>query len=115
MFDSTKGEVKSIYSVDKESIVLSSPLNFSFLKEETSVFLLREVFLFLDKNKHTLRRKVNTSPAQPLLEEVGLFDFHRAEELIESGYHAGERILREIHEDLERAPSMARPTVVHMN
>ena len=76
VFGSTKGEVKSISSVDKERIVLSSPLNFSFLKEETSVFLLREVFLFLDKNKHTLRRKVNTSPAQPLLEEVGLFDFH---------------------------------------
>lgn len=76
VFDSTKGEVKSISSVDKESIVLSSPLNFSSLKEETSVFLLREVSLFLDKNKHTLRRKVNTSPAQPLLEEVGVFDFH---------------------------------------
>lgn len=76
VFDSTKGEVKSISSVDKESIVLSSPLNFSSLKEETSVFLLREVSLFLDKNKHILRRKVNTSPAQPLLEEVGLFDFH---------------------------------------
>lgn len=76
LFDSTKGEVKSISSLDKESIVLSSPLNFSSLKEETSVFLLREVSLFLDKNKHTLRRKVNTSPAQPLLEEVGVFDFH---------------------------------------
>ena len=76
VFDSTKGEVKSISSVDKESIVLSSPLNFSSLKEETSVFLLREVSLFLDKNKHTLRRKVNTSPAQPLLEEVDVFDFH---------------------------------------
>ncbi len=76
VFDSTKGEVKSISSVDKESIVLSSPLNFSSLKEETSVFLLREVSLFLDKNKHTLRRKVNTSSAQPLLEEVGVFDFH---------------------------------------
>lgn len=76
VFDSTKGEVKSISSVDKESIVLSSPLNFSSLKEETSVFLLREVSFFLDKNKHILRRKVNTSSAQPLLEEVGLFDFH---------------------------------------
>jgi len=76
VFDSTKGEVKSISSVNKESIVLSSPLNFSSMKEETSVFLLREVSLFLDKNKHTLRRKVNTSPAQPLLEEVGMFDFH---------------------------------------
>lgn len=51
----------------------------------------------------------------PRLSGFGLFDFHRAEELIESGYSAGQRILREIHEDLERAPAMARPTVVHMN
>lgn len=51
----------------------------------------------------------------PRLSGFGLFDFHRAEELIACGYHAGQRILREIHEDLERTPAMARPTVVHMN
>ena len=51
----------------------------------------------------------------PRLSGIGLFDFHRADELIESGYVAGKRILREIHEDLERAPAVARPTVVHMN
>jgi prepilin-type N-terminal cleavage/methylation domain-containing protein len=73
--DSNKGEIQSLSSMDKENIFLSSPLNYSFLKDETCVFLLREVSLFLDKNKNTLRRKVNTSPAQPLLEEVGLFDF----------------------------------------
>ncbi len=51
----------------------------------------------------------------PRLSGIGLFDFHRADELIEHGYHAGQRILREIQEDLERAPTTARPTVVHMN
>jgi len=51
----------------------------------------------------------------PRLSGIGLFDFHRAEELIERGYQAGERILREIHEDLERTPSVTRPTVVHVN
>ncbi|UCC40158.1 MAG: hypothetical protein JSV96_01495 [Candidatus Aminicenantes bacterium] len=76
VFDSTKGEIKSISSLEKEGIVLSASMNSPFLKEETSVFLLREVSLFLDKNQHTLRRKVNTSPAQPLLEEVSMFDFH---------------------------------------
>jgi type II secretory pathway pseudopilin PulG len=75
VFDSTKGEIHTISSVNKEYIVLSSPLNFSYLKRETSVLLLREVSFFLDKNKQILRRKVNTSPAQPLLEEVDVFDF----------------------------------------
>ena len=51
----------------------------------------------------------------PRLSGVGLFDFHRADELIERGYSAGQRILREIQEDLDRAPAMARPTVVHVN
>ncbi|MFT5507873.1 MAG: NTE family protein [Hyphomicrobiaceae bacterium] len=51
----------------------------------------------------------------PRLTGIGLFDFHRADELIERGYVAGKRILREIQEDLEAAPAAARPTVVHMN
>ena len=51
----------------------------------------------------------------PRLSGVGLFDFHRADELIERGYAAGKRILCEVQEDLERAPTAVRPTVVHMN
>jgi len=75
IFDRSKGEVKSISRVDKKSIVLSSPLNFSFLKEKTCVFLLKKISLFLDKDKQILRRRVNSSPAQPLIEEVSLFGF----------------------------------------
>lgn len=51
----------------------------------------------------------------PRLTGIGLFDFHRAEELIERGYMAGQRVLREIQEDLDLAPAVARPTVVHIN
>jgi NTE family protein len=51
----------------------------------------------------------------PRLSGIGLFDFHRADELIERGYAAGQRILREIQEDLERTPVSARPTVVHVS
>ena len=75
IFDSAKGKVKSISSVDKKSIVLSSPLDFSFLKEKTCVFLLKKISLFFDEDRQTLRRKVNSSPSQPLLEEAALFYF----------------------------------------
>ena len=75
IFDRSKGEVKSISRVEKKNIVLSSPLNSSFLKEKTCVFLLKKISLFLDKDKQILRRRVNSSPAQPLLEEVTLFGF----------------------------------------
>jgi hypothetical protein len=73
VFDSHKGEVKCISRVDKKSIVLSSPLDFSFLKEKTQVCLLKKISLFLEKEKQILRRKTNSSPAQPLLEDAILF------------------------------------------
>jgi hypothetical protein len=63
--------------VDDESIVLSSPLNFSFIKEKTSLIIVKKITLYLDEKKPTLRRKVNSSPAQPLLEETSFFDFER--------------------------------------
>lgn len=77
IFDSLNGEVLSISSVDEESIVLSSPLNFSFMKEKTSIILIKKISLYLDEKKPILRRKVNSSPAQPLLEETAFFDFDR--------------------------------------
>jgi prepilin-type N-terminal cleavage/methylation domain-containing protein len=75
IFDSLNGEVLSISSVDKESIVLSSPLSFSFIKENASIILVKKISLYLDEKRPTLRRKVNSSPAQPLLEETAIFDF----------------------------------------
>jgi len=50
----------------------------------------------------------------PRLSGIGLFDFHRADELIERGYAAGQRVLREVSEDLERTPNVQRPTVVRV-
>jgi hypothetical protein len=77
IFSSLNGEVLSISAVDDESIVLSSPLNFSFIKEKTSLIIVKKITLYLDEKKPTLRRKVNSSPAQPLLEETSFFDFER--------------------------------------
>ena len=51
----------------------------------------------------------------PRLSGFGFFDFHRAEELIERGYVAGQRVLREVSEDLERTPAVQRPTVVRVD
>jgi len=84
IFDRSKGEVKSISRVTKKSIILSSPLNFSFLKEKSQILLLKKISLFLDKDKHILRRKTNSSPAQPLLEDAALFgfDFEEASVLV---------------------------------
>jgi len=75
IFDTLKGEVKSIVSAANKSIVLSSPLDFSYSKDETHIYLIKKVSLFFGKDKQIIRRKVNSSPSQPLLEDVALFDF----------------------------------------
>lgn len=74
--DSEKGEKKTVATASGNTIILSSPLDFSYAKKETSLFLLREISLFLDKNSCIVRRKVNASPSQPLLENVAAFDYH---------------------------------------
>ncbi|HUS97092.1 MAG TPA: patatin-like phospholipase family protein, partial [Hyphomicrobiaceae bacterium] len=48
----------------------------------------------------------------PRLGGVGMFDFHRADELIERGYLATERVLSDVKGDLQQAPAVRRPTVV---
>lgn len=72
-FDSHKGEVKEIISVDSISCVVSTPLSNSYKKGQVSIVLLRELRFYLDNKKDIIRRKVNSSPAQPLLEETSEF------------------------------------------
>jgi hypothetical protein len=75
IFDLYGGEVCSVSSIDQNGLVIESPLASSYTLENTKVVLLRKVTLFLDETKGILRRKVNASPAQPLLESVASFDF----------------------------------------
>ncbi len=67
-------------AVDKESIVLTSPINFSYPQLTTEVLLVKKVSFYLDLKSQILRRKVNSSPAQPLLEGVDsiVFSYDKA-------------------------------------
>lgn len=71
--DHDKGEVKTIALVNKQGITLDSSLDSSYSEEETTVILVRTITFYLDADKRILRRKVNTSPAQPLIEDVVAF------------------------------------------
>ena len=75
IFDSLKGEIKSIFSADANSLVFSSPLSFSFRKKKTRLILIQKVCFFYDSGKKIIRRKVNSSPAQPLVEDAASFEF----------------------------------------
>jgi len=73
--DPQKGEIKTVNSVDNLGLTLNASVNSFYAKNDTTVVLLRTVSFYLDTDNRILRRKVNTSPAQPLLEEVHSFDF----------------------------------------
>ena len=75
IFDSFGGEMHSIASADKDSIVLMSPLTSEYMQKDTDVISLRKISLFFDDRRGVIRRKVNSSPAQPLLENVNFFGF----------------------------------------
>jgi type II secretory pathway pseudopilin PulG len=83
--DLEKGEVKTIAAVDKHGLTLGSSLNYSYRKDEAAFILIRTLSFFLDSSRGILRRKVNASPAQPLLENVSAFNvFYEAKSNIVS-------------------------------
>jgi type II secretory pathway pseudopilin PulG len=73
--DPEKGELKTIVSVTDQGLLLDSSLNSSYEKTEATAVLIRTVSFHLEADSGILRRKVNASPAQPLLEDVLSFDF----------------------------------------
>lgn len=75
IFNPFGGEVHSVVSTDLLRILIDSPLVFDYPKENTKMILLRKISLFFDEADGVLRRKVNASPAQPLLENVASFGF----------------------------------------
>lgn len=78
--DEDKAERHVIAAVEADAIALSEPLQDHYLGSESRLLLLEEVTYFLDEAASILRRKVNASPAQPLLDSAGLFEFAYLEE-----------------------------------
>lgn len=81
IFDSFGGEMHTVASVDKDSIVLSSPLSAGYMQKGTTMISLRKISLFYDESRGVIRRGVNASPAQPLLEDVASFGFEHLKDL----------------------------------
>jgi len=75
VFDQDMGELKTIVSVETYGITIASPLTHSYHPNNSSFLRIKKIAFYLDQKKSTLRRKVNSSPAQPLCEEVFFFSF----------------------------------------
>lgn len=67
-------ELRSISACSGKTVVLTAPLDFSYLQEEGRLLLLEKIALFLDEPNNILRRKVNASSPQPLLDDVVRFE-----------------------------------------
>jgi len=75
VFDSDKGEVRRVQSVEGTRLTFSEPLENPYSKETVGLIAVDTTAFFLDQEDAVIRRQVNSSPAQPLLEDAGTFAF----------------------------------------
>jgi len=75
ILDSRKGEVHTVSMVNGKVVYIAVPFEFNYKKKDSSLLLIEKITFFLDPKTHVLRRQVNSSPAQPLLEDVQEFEF----------------------------------------
>lgn len=71
--DGNSGELTYIISVSGNSLAVSPALNTAFEAARTEVIVLEKIELYLDRQQKILRRRVNSTTGQPLLE--GAEDF----------------------------------------
>jgi len=82
--NSENGEVRTISAVAAGAVTVSPPLEGAYARDRASLVLLERVSLTLDGRPGVLRRKVNSSSAQPLLENAASarFSVDRAANLV---------------------------------
>lgn len=69
----TGGEIRTVSSIEGRDIILAAPLDGYHPAQSAEIALVERLTLSMDRAGRTLRRRANTSPAQPLMEEVAVF------------------------------------------
>ncbi len=67
------GEIVTVASTRPQYIILEQPLGNGYELRDSQLILIKRIDLYLDNNAELLRRRVNSSPGQPLLENSILF------------------------------------------
>jgi len=68
--DGPTGEIRTVTGVEGSAVVLDSPLGAGYAAATAVLALLENVAYFRDGTTRVLRRRVNASPAQPLLDHT---------------------------------------------
>lgn len=71
--DGVSGQLTYISAVSGNRLSISPPLAFSFAADHSLLLLLEKIEIYPDRQQKVLRRKVNDTSGQPLLEEVVSF------------------------------------------
>ena len=70
-----RGEVRSVAAVEGNALTLDLPAEAGYSVGACRVFLIERISYYLGTVDRVVRRQVNSSPAQPLIEDVGDFKF----------------------------------------
>ena len=70
LLDGPTGEIRTVAGIEGSAIVLDSPLDAGYAAATAVLALLENVAYFRDETTRVLRRRVNASPAQPLLDDT---------------------------------------------
>ncbi len=74
VYDGNTGGLFSISAVSGNRLTVSPPLSFDFQAGRTEVILLEKIEIYFDRQAGILRRRVNGTTGQPLMEEVSNFN-----------------------------------------
>lgn len=69
------GELAAVASTGPQYIILEQPLENGYEALGSRLILIKKINLYLDDKADLLRRKVNSSSGQPLLEDTSLFQY----------------------------------------
>lgn len=69
------GELVIVDSTGPQYIILEQPLGNGYEARNSQLILIKNVNLYLDNSEDLLRRKVNSSSGQPLLEDTTIFQY----------------------------------------
>ena len=69
------GEIRTVARVMTGAVLVDAPLGQHYVRDATVVSLLELVTYFRDSASRILRRRVNTSPAQPMLEDTAAVEW----------------------------------------
>jgi prepilin-type N-terminal cleavage/methylation domain-containing protein len=73
--EGARGEVRGVTAIESATLVLDLPVEADYAKERGLVLPVERVSFYLGTADRIVRRQVNASPAQPLIEDIGVFRY----------------------------------------